>query len=259
MSAKNQKQYSTYGKYVISDMLELHLPKTHIMIEKKENKFSYYRKNSEDQELRKSIPVKKDKIRIELAPVLPLNLPAKKTNDLMFLRLNESIFVEKNSTTSILVQFPIEIGVFVVNSDNTRDFFDCFTCDPMHSRFALYGTPENGKLCMYGKVSLLEELEKPESYIFAKMRATITNPLNKGVTIGKLVFPVTYHNIYYMDETSDAHIDDIDAVIRKEPIGKIIEINHDADYSKKENNWKLAPRTDINVEKRKFTMDKGFD
>jgi len=258
MSAENQNQYSSYGNYSISGRLELFLPKTHIIIEKKENKFSYYRKNSEDQELRKSFPVKKDKIRIELAPILPLNLPAKKTNDLMFLRLNESIFVEKNSTTSILVQFPIEIGVFVVNSDNTRDFFDCFTCEPMHSRFALYGTPENGKLCMYGKVSLLDDSENPESYIFAKMRATITNSLNKGVTIGKLVFPVTYHNIYYMDNTSDAHIDDIDAIIRKEPVGKIIEISH-ADYSKKENNWKLAPRTDIKAEKRKFTMDKGFD
>ena len=118
-----KNDYSGFGQYDISDKLQLRLPKTQIIIEKKENGFSYYRKNSEDQELRKSVPGKKDALQIELAPVLPLNLPSKKTNDLMFLRLKESIFIEKNSTVDILLQFPIEIGVFVLNNDNTRDFF----------------------------------------------------------------------------------------------------------------------------------------
>ncbi|MDH3502536.1 MAG: DUF432 domain-containing protein [Nitrosopumilus sp.] len=258
MTVENQKEYSSYGDYSISDKLELFLPKTQITIEKKENCFSYYRKNSENQELRKSIPGNKEKIRIEIAPVLPLNLPAKKTNDLMFLRLLESIFVEKNSTTNILVEFPIEIGIFIVNSDETRDFFDCFTCEPMHSRFALYGTPENGKLCMYGKVKLLEESENPQPYVFAKMKVTITNKLNKGASIGKLVFPVTHHNIYYVDNTSDAHIDDIDALIKKEPAGNFIEIKH-VDYSKKDKSLKTAPTTDVKGEKEKFTMEWGFD
>jgi hypothetical protein len=258
MSIEKQNEYSSYGEYSISDKLEVFLPKTQIIIEKWENRFSYYRKNSENQELRKSIPGNKEKIRIEIAPILPLNLPAKKTNDLMFLRLSESIFVEKNSTTNILVEFPIEIGIFIINSDETRDFFDCFTCEPMHSRFALYGTPENGKLCMYGKIKLLEETENPQPYVFAKMKATITNKLNEGASIGKFVFPVTYHNIYYMNNTSDAHIDDIDALIKKEPAGKFIEISH-VDYSKKDKSWMLAPTADVKAEKRKFTMEWGFN
>ena len=205
-------EYSGFGQYDISDKLQLRLPKTEIDIEiKGNNRFSYYRKNSEDQEIRKTIPQSSGKIKIELCPVLPLNLPAKKTNDLIFLRLAESIFVEKNSKADILVQFPIEIGVFVVNSDGSKDFFDCFTCEPMHSRFALYGTPDNGKLCMYGKVSLLEESARPEPYIFAKMGITITNELSEGTFVGKVVFPVTHHNVYYLNDTSDAHIDDIEA------------------------------------------------
>ena len=59
MSKENQKQYSSYGEYSISDRLELHLPKTQIIIKKKENRFSYYRKNSEGQELTKSVPSKR--------------------------------------------------------------------------------------------------------------------------------------------------------------------------------------------------------
>ncbi|MDH3793533.1 MAG: DUF432 domain-containing protein [Nitrosopumilus sp.] len=258
MQTKNKIEYSNYGEYLVSDKLELFLPKTQIIIEKKENRFSYYRKNSENKELTKSISGKKDKIRIELAPILPLNLPAKKTKDLMFLRLAESVFVEKDSMADILVEFPVEIGIFVVNSDNSKDFFDCFTCEPMHSRFALYGTPDKGKLCMYGKVKLLEESEKPEPYVFAKMKVTITNKLNEGQSVGKLIFSLTHHNIYYLDNVADAHIDDISALIKKEEAIKIIEIKH-VEYSKKDNNWKLAPRASIKSEKRKFSMDRGFD
>ena len=51
------------------------------------------------------------------------------------------------STVNVIIQFPVEIGIFVINlSDDSKDLFDCFTCEPMHSRFALYGTPEKGKL-----------------------------------------------------------------------------------------------------------------
>jgi len=258
MTADTREIYSNYGEYTISKKLELNLPKTKIIVEKKENKFSYFRRNSENQELKKSIPGKKEKLRIELAPILPLNLPSKKTNNLMFLRLKESIFVERDSTIDILIQFPIEIGVFVINSDNTKDFFDCFTCEPMHSRFALYGTPENGKLCMYGKVDSLEESEQPQPYVFAKMKATISNKLKEGISIGKLVFPVTHHSIYYPIDSSEAHIDDINATIKKEIKQKIIEIHH-ANLSKKDSKWRLSPRPDIKLEKEAYTMSRGFD
>ena len=253
-----KNDYSAFGQYNISDKLQLRLPKTQIIIEKKENRFSYYRKNSEDQELRKSVPGKKDALQIELAPVLPLNLPSKKTNDLMFLRLKESIFIEKNSTVDILLQFPIEIGVFVLNNDNTRDFFDCFTCEPMHSRFALYGTPENGNLCMYGKVAQLEESEKPEPYVFAKIKVTISNQLKEGVSIGKFVFPVGHHEIYYLENTSDAHIDDIAATVKKESSGKVMEIRH-VDLSKKGKKWNLSLRLKPKSVKETYIMSRGFD
>ncbi len=258
MSLENQEAYSNYGEYSISNSLELFLPKTQIKIEKKENSFSYYRKNSEGQELRKLLPGKKEKMEIELVPMLPLNLPAKKTNDLIFLRLKESIFIEKNSKSGILLQFPIEIGIYVINTDNTKDLFDCFTCEPMHSRFALYGTPEEGRLCMYGKVGLLEETEKPDPYVFAKMKASITNELKQGVSVGKLVFPVVYHNIYYEDNSSNAHIDDIGVTIKKIIQSKIIEIKH-LEFTKKDGNFKLSPKTKFKGEKSKFTMELGFD
>ena len=258
---QESKIFSNYGEYSVVEKLELKLPKTEITIERKsENQFSYYRKNSQGDIANKIIPRTGKDLKIELAPILPLNLPAKKTNDLMFLRLAKPIYVEKNSNIDILVQFPIEIGVYITNtSDNSKDFFDCFTCEPMHSRFALYGTPEVGHLCMYSKVGVVDKSEN-EPYIYAFMKISISNQLAKGVLIGKFVFPVTNHNIYYKNDDNVAHIDDIKAIIQNGPRSDVIEIEH-MDYSNKsDGQLKLSPNTSISSNNNsKFVMERGFD
>ncbi|MCV0391675.1 MAG: DUF432 domain-containing protein [Nitrosopumilus sp.] len=253
----NDKEYSGYGEFSISDKLELRLPRTEIYIEKKpDNRFSYYRKNSQNQEIRKSIPKSNGNIKIEMCPILPLNLPAKKTNDLIFLRLAESIFVEKHSTINFLIQFPIEIGIYIINqSDGTKDLFDCFTCEPMHSRFALYGTPEKGNLCMYSKVKLLEK-DEFYPYTFAKMRVFITNELNSGILIGKLVFPITDFNIYYLNGSSEVHIDDVTGNVKHISGEDVIDISRN-EFDKKNGDWKLVSYS--SKEKVNFVMDRGFD
>ncbi len=252
-------EFSNYGEYTIVEKLDLTFPKTKILIDRKsENQFSYYRKNSEGEITNKIIPRMGKDLLIEVAPLLPLNLPAKKTNDLIFLRLAQHVFVEKNSNIEFLIQFPIEIGVFVINQDDgSKDFLDCFTVEPMHSRFALYGIPENGFLCMYSKVSILERTES-DPYIFAIMKVSIKNELKEGVSLGKLVFPVTHHEIYYANESSEVHIDDIQVELKKEIKQKIALVSH-VDYSKKTDNWKLAPRAEPKHEKKVFVMDRGFD
>ncbi|MGY5149962.1 MAG: DUF432 domain-containing protein [Candidatus Nitrosopumilus sp. bin_68KS] len=250
--------FSGYGHYDIAEKLELRLPKTEIKIERKPNdRISYYRKNSENQEVRKSFPNSSKNVKIELCPVLPLHLPAKKTHDLIFLRLTESMFIEKNSDANFVMQFPIEIGVFLINSsDGSKELFDCFTCEPMHSRFALYGTPEKGNLCMYSKVKLLEEKDS-DPYVFAKMKVTLSNELDHGVFVKKLVFPINEHTIYYAENSSEVHIDDIKGVIKPAVNNKVIEISRE-DYSKKNNDLKLVAYSS-SKENKSFTMERGFD
>ncbi|CAD6520765.1 conserved hypothetical protein [metagenome] len=258
MSLTKENTFSNYGNYEVSDKLDLHLPKTEIYLKRKSNnRLSYYRKNSSNQEIRKSILQSDESTRLELCPILPLHLPAKKTHDLIFLRLDESIFVEKKSTINVLVQFPIEIGLFLINSnDESKELFDCFTCEPMHSRFALYGTPEKGTLCMYSKVKLLDDLDL-DPYVFAKLKISLTNELTHGVFVRKLIFPITSHTIYYIADSSEVHIDNITALIKEDVNNEIIEINRE-EYVKKSNNWKLVSYSD-DKDNKPFVMDKGFD
>lgn len=248
-------KFSDYGKYVVSENLDLTLPKTKIQFTRKQDgRLSYHRIDSSDNEIKKSLS-SSNSTEIEICPVLPLHLPAKKTHDLIFLRLEESMFVEKNSTANFLIQFPIEIGVFILNSqDKSKELFDCFTCEPMHSRYALYGTPDNGNLCMYSKVKLLEG-DESFPYVFAKMRVMLKNKMSHGVSVGKLVFPITSYTIYYSGN-SEVHIDDTKGTILKDTNKEVIKIQK-VNYENKDKDLqrvRYSERQDTDT----FVMDKGF-
>jgi len=85
MSLIKENKFSNYGHYDVSDKLDLHLPKTEIHLEgKSDNRLSYYRKNSSNQEIRKSILRSGGSTRLELCPILPLHLPVKKNKRFNF-------------------------------------------------------------------------------------------------------------------------------------------------------------------------------
>jgi len=92
----------------------------------------------------------------------------------------------------------------------------------------------------------------------AKIKATISNQLKEGVSIGKLIFPVGHHEMYYLENTADAHIDDIAAIVKKESSGKIIEIRH-VDLSKKGKKWNISLRLKPKSIKEAYIMSRGFD
>ena len=73
------KNFSKYGRYSVKDRLELEFPNTKIIISSIDNeKFSYQRTNSENESTNKIISAKGAKLEIEVAPVIPVNLPKHK-------------------------------------------------------------------------------------------------------------------------------------------------------------------------------------
>lgn len=246
---------SKYGSFDVEDSLELSYPETDINFKREnDDSFQYYRKNIEGNITEKIIARPAGKLQVEICPILPMNLPAKKTNDLMFLRFEKQIYVSKNSKVDIFVPFPIEIGIFVINDDGKSSLLDCFTCEPIHSRFGLYGTPENGHLCMYAKVPISKHRE---SFVFALTKISIANNTDSGQLVGRVVFPVTEHNMYYVENSTEAHIDDLSMVLEKD-LGKTIARVSKVNYEPK-SNWKLAPSMATKYGFKEFLMDRGVD
>ena len=234
MSDNSETIFSNYGIYDLSDHLELFLPNTRIRFQKiSDNAFSYFRENSEGKIIEKIIPVKSDNIKIELAPISPLNYPARRTN-YVFLKFDKEIYLSENSAASIFVHCPIEIGIFLIHNSN-HESFDWVTCNPLTSRFGLYGTPDTGTLCKYAEVSLASDYDDSISYVEGVMQIVIENTLSFGQTISKVIFPITDNSLYY--DNSKTIIDGIKITMKKRAVVNIADVK----TTSVETDWTLSP------------------
>ncbi len=230
----SESVYSNYGVYEVNENLQLFLPNTEIKIDKiGENAFSYFRKDSEGKVIEKMIPVKSDEIKIELAPIRPLNHPARRTGH-VFLKFDREIYLSKNSAASIFVHCPIEIGIFLLHGSN-RESLDWVTCNPLNSRFGLYGSPDTGTLCKYAQVSLATDYNDSLPYVEGVMKIIIENTLSSGQTISKVIFPITDNSLYYED--SKTIIDGIKVTMKKRAVVNIVDVK----TTSVETDWTASP------------------
>ena len=204
--------YSNYGKYSIDDSLELSFPNVTIRIKKiGKNTFSYDKIDSEEKMIEKIIPISSSILGIEVAPIRPLNYPARRTNYL-YLDLESPIFLSSGSSAIVFINCPIEIGIFLIH-DGVPESLDWFTCNSLDSRFCLYGPPESGTLCKYAHSDIVESHDSSIPYVNGVLEINLKNGLSRGYTISNLVFPISEHSLYYND--SNTIFDSLTAVLKK--------------------------------------------
>lgn len=253
MNAKNSSDnFSNYGHYTVDDELTLTLPNTKIRFQRLgKDKYSYTRENSQSGLFENLISVRTKNLEIEFVPSFPIHVPAYRT-DFVFLKLLKPIFISMKSTTEFYVPIPIENAIFFTGSE-IHEHVDVFSCVPNSLRFGLYGSPENGKLSKMANVSV-EYVDKDfEPFLYAKMKVIVDNELKTGFRLGKLVFPVTNHDLYYQKDNA---IFDTLMVIMKDRLG--------VDYPDIEceslslSGWKKVPRH-MEKTKHEFSMNMGVD
>jgi hypothetical protein len=82
----------------------------------------------------------------------------------------------------------------------------------------------------------------------------IVNELEESVRVGKIVFPVTDHDLYYRE--NQVMMDGLEATIKNRVGLHIIETVQKP--AVKQTGWNLAPR-DTEKTDYKFSMERGFD
>lgn len=246
------KKFSNYGHYTVSDELTLSLPNTKIKFKRLSNdKYSYSRENTQSGLVENLISVRTKNLEIEFVPSFPIHVPAYRT-DFVFLKLIKPIFISMKSSTEAFVPVPIENAIFF-SGPEVHEHVDVFSCTPNKSRFALYGPPENGKLCKHAMVQLEYNDNVFEPFLFAKMKVIIENELETGFKLGKIIFPVTNHELYYKE---DKAIFDTLRVNMWDRLGvDFPEIDCEPISLK---GWGKAPRH-MEKTKHEFSMDMGFD
>ena len=219
-----ESNYSKYGEYLVNDNLELNFPETSVKIERiGEHAFSYFRQDSEGKIVEKMLPVKSNELKIEVAPIRPLNYPARRTG-YVFLKFDKEIYLSQNSAASIFVHCPIEVGIFLIHNSK-RESLDWITCNPLNSRFGLYGPPDTGTLCKYAEVTLATDFSDSVPYVEGVMKIIIENNLNSGQTVSKVIFPITDNSLYYED--SKSILDGIKVTLKKRAVVSIADVQID--------------------------------
>ena len=249
-SADSENEFSKYGVYDVSDRLELFLPNISIKFERvSENAFFYSRTDSEGKVSEKMIPAKSNQIQIELAPIRPLNHPARRTNH-VFLKFDKEIYLSEDSAASIFVHCPIEIGVFLIHEEH-RESLDWVTCNPLNSRFGLYGAPDTGTLCKYAEVTLATDMSDSISYIEGVMKILVENTLSTGQNVSKVIFPITEHSIYYED--SKAILDGLKVTLKKRAVVSVADVQKE----KIQTDWTQSPTWEATT--KHTTMEMGLE
>jgi len=228
------REFSKYGVYDVSERTELFLPNTSIKFERVGNNvFLYSRTDSEGNVSEKMIPAKSDQIQIELAPIRPLNHPARRTNH-MLLKFDKEIYLSKDSVASVFVHCPVEIGIFLIHGQH-RESLDWVTCNSLDSRFGLHGLPDTGTLCKYAEVTLATDMYDSVPYVEGVMKILMENTLHTGQTVSKVIFSITDNSLYY--DGSKAILDGIKVTLKKRAAVDVIDVQTE----RIQTNWTESP------------------
>ncbi len=155
--------------------------------------------------------------------------------------------MSENSAASVFVHCPIEIGIFLIH-DSVHDPLDWVTCNPLNSRFGLYGPPDSGTLCKYAQVSLATDYDDSIPYVEGVMKIVIENTLPSGQTVSKVIFPITDNSLYYED--SKTIIDGIKITMKKRAVVNIADVK----TVLVDINWIKSPTWEDNTANTSITM-----
>ncbi len=217
----SENEFSAYGTYTIKDKSKFSFLGVTIKIEKiGEHVYSYTRKDTEDNLLKKVIPVSSSELTVEISPIRPLNYPARRAAH-MYLDFETPIFLSEGSAASVFVRCPVEIGIFLVH-DGHKDSLDWVDCEPSNARFCLYGSPESGTLCKYASSEIVDSYDDSTAYVDGILKVDLKNDLDKGLTISKIVFAANDVSVYY--KNSKAMFDSLRVVLKKKLTLEILDV-----------------------------------
>jgi hypothetical protein len=179
-----------FGEYDIP--LKIDQENLSISVQKEDGRFLYRRNCLEE---RMEINFMVDHGKINFTPVEPVNKP-KSLTTYLFIKLEKSIIIEPKSTVKVFLKFPIEIGVYLSNNNDTQ-LLDVFTFTK--PKYTVYGDPRNGVLCKYWKSDICTSTPTVDPLYEGVIQLKIENTNPAWVEISKAVFNAYGMKVYYND------------------------------------------------------------
>jgi uncharacterized protein len=143
---------------------------------------------------------------IIINPVEPLNTPKELTPNLM-IEFEKSLLLAGGTVKTIFLTFPIEIGVFISDKENTNILLlDVFT--QARQKFTLYGSVSNGTICKHWKSAIYSTSPSLDHMQEGIIELTLRNTTSDWISISKTIFNAYGMKLYYEDRVfMKAHMD----------------------------------------------------
>ncbi len=160
-----------------------------------EDGFYVYRRQSQEQEVRKVISFAS---RLLVNPSEPVRLPKEVTHYLL-IELQEPVFIAPNDELTFYATFPVEFGIYVAGKKNF-ELIDSFTLT--NPKYTLYGTPKDGVICRWWKSNVHSKIPEVNPNLEGVMKVDIKNISDDWVEVKNLVFDAYHMKVYYGDFAS---------------------------------------------------------
>ncbi|MEB3772253.1 MAG: DUF432 domain-containing protein [Desulfurococcales archaeon] len=126
-------------------------------------------------------------------PSIPVFLPFQFESEAIMVRLKEPVYVTPGYTSTFYVEAPYDIVVY----DEDGEIIDIFS--PGNPKYGLYGDPNNGVVCRYGKSSVyVSEEDVPENS--AVLPVKVMNSYHTTLKITLIVVHYRLLRTYYSDD-----------------------------------------------------------
>jgi uncharacterized protein len=174
-----------------------------VSMEKSEKLWIYKRTSGENKVEKQIIG---DGKYIIINPVEPLNTPKEITPNLM-IEFEKSLLLAGGIIKTIFLTFPIEVGVFISDKENTNIFLlDVFT--QARQKFTHYGSVSNGIICKHWKSDIYSTSPSSDPLQEGILELTLRNTTSEWVSISKAIFNAYGMKLYFEDNVfMKAHMD----------------------------------------------------
>lgn len=132
---------------------------------------------------------------IIINPVEPLNTPKEITPNLL-IEFDKTLLLGAEEKKQIFLTFPIEIGVFISDSENKNlQLLDVLTL--VRQKFTLYGEVSNGVVCKHWKSKIYSVSPLLNPLQEGVLELTLHNTSSDWASISKAVFSAYGMKLYY--------------------------------------------------------------
>jgi hypothetical protein len=133
---------------------------------------------------------------IVINPIEPVNLPDKVTS-YMLIEFNRPVLMRPGDKKKIYLTFPVEIGVFVVDSSGNHEVIDIFTFSKL--KFTLYGSHTRGLICRHWMSEVSTREPHTDLLREGYIELEIVNDSSYMMEVTQAVFNAYGMKIYYGD------------------------------------------------------------